>query len=66
MIHNPLETAVERDVLLPLHYAGLTDAARIRIENGPFERHTLDRQSRALVRVKIPAQSRTWLVVQAP
>jgi len=66
MIHNPLEIPVERDVLLPLHYAGLTDAARIRIENGPLERHALDRESRALVRVKIPAQGRTWLVVEAP
>lgn len=66
MVHNPLEVAVERDVVLPLHYAGLTDEARIRIENGPLEPLRLDRQSRAVVHVKIPAQSRTWLVVEAP
>lgn len=66
MVHNPLEVEVERDLVLPLHYAGLADAARIRVENGPFRRHTLDRQSRAVVPVRIPARGRTWIVVEAP
>ncbi len=66
MVHNPLDTPVEREVVLPLHYAGLTDQARIRIEEGPFQTYPLDRQSRAAVPVRIPARGRAWLVVQAP
>jgi hypothetical protein len=66
MIHNPLDVAVEREVVLPLHYAGLTDAARVRIEEGPLQEVRLDRQSRARIRVSIPPSHRTWVVVQAP
>ncbi|MGE3308872.1 MAG: alpha-galactosidase [Limisphaerales bacterium] len=66
MIHNPLDEPVEREIVLPLHYAGLTDLARIRIEDGPFQAYPLDRQARAAVTVRIPAQGRTWVVVQAP
>jgi hypothetical protein len=66
MIHNPLTTEVEREVMLPLYYAGLTDTARIREQEGRSTRVRLDRQSRAFVKVRIPAESRTWLVVEAP
>ncbi|MFN0067942.1 MAG: alpha-galactosidase [Limisphaerales bacterium] len=66
MIHNPLDVEVRRDVVLPLHYAGLTDAARIREQEGPLRPVTLDRQSRAVVPVTVPARGRTWLVVEAP
>ncbi len=66
MVHNPLSEPVEREVLLPLYYAGLADAARVRQEDGPYRPVSLDRQCRALVTVRIPAHGRTWLVVEAP
>ena len=66
MIHNPMDVAVNREVLLPLHYAGLEDQARIRIGEGGLTPITLDRQSRARVHLSIPARGRTWVVVQAP
>ncbi|MBL9135506.1 MAG: hypothetical protein JNK85_06540 [Verrucomicrobiales bacterium] len=66
MIHNPLPTEVEREVMLPLYYAGLTDAARIREQEGRSTRVRLDHHSRAFLKVRIPAESRTWLVVEAP
>ena len=66
MIHNPLETAVDREVTLPLYYSGLSGSARIRIEDGPARDYALDARGRALVPVRIPAQSRTWLVAEKP
>jgi hypothetical protein len=66
MIHNPLSTEVERVVTLPLYYSGLTDAALVREQEGPPKRFALDREYRVRVPVKIPANSRTWLVVEAP
>ncbi len=66
MIHNPLETAVTRDVILPLYYTGLQGSAKIREQDGRPKRYRLDAQGRAVVPVTIPAASRTWLVVEAP
>jgi len=66
MIHNPLDVPVEREVILPLHYTGLVDSARIRIEEGAWMPLTLDRQARARLRLSIPASGRTWVVVEAP
>jgi hypothetical protein len=66
MIHNPLDEPVERTVTLPLYYTGLTDSVRIREQDGELRSYRLDRQQRASVSVKIPANGRTWLVVEAP
>jgi hypothetical protein len=64
MIHNPLDVAVEREVPIPLYYAGVDKTAWIREQNGRLKKYALDRQFRAWVPVKIPAKSRTWLVVE--
>lgn len=64
MIHNPLDAAVERDVVLPLYYAGLERTAAIREQEGPARTIQLDSRHRAIVRVSIPARGRTWLVVE--
>ncbi len=66
MIHNPLTVGVHRDVVVPLHYAGLSGSAKIREGEGSPKRYHLDPQGRAVVPVTIPAQSRTWLLVEAP
>ena len=66
MIHNPLSREVEREVVLPLYYAGLTNVAFIRAEDGRRKRAKLDADRRARVVVKVPANGRTWLVVEAP
>jgi len=66
MIHNPLPTAVTREVMLPLYYAGLTKAALVRLEDGKPKRYKLDREHRILVTVKVAASGRTWLTVESP
>ena len=65
MIHNPLPQEVEREIVLPLYYAGLTDVAFIREQDGKRNRTKLDAEHRAHVTVKVPANGRTWLVVES-
>lgn len=66
MIHNPLNVAVEREVVLPLYYTGLTNAALVHEQDGPSKRYELDRAHRIHVPVKISPHGRTWLTVEAP
>jgi len=61
VIHNPLPVEVDRTLQLPLYYSGLREKARLRREDGKPERIRLDDQARATVRVRIPANGRTWL-----
>jgi hypothetical protein len=65
MVHNPLPRAVERTVVLPLYYAGLSGRAKIREREASAREHALDGQCRARVPVRIPANGRTWLEVEA-
>ncbi len=66
MIHNPLNVAVEREVVLPLYYTGLTNAARVRERDGDGGMYELDRSHRIYVPVKISPHGRTWLTVESP
>jgi hypothetical protein len=66
MIHNPLGTVAEREVVLPLYYTGLTDTALIREQDGKAKRYRLDRGFNVRVPVKVPASGRTWLIIEAP
>lgn len=66
MIHNPLNLVAVREVVLPLYYTGLTEAALVRIEDGKPQRYVLDREYRVRVPIKVPANGRTWLTVESP
>jgi hypothetical protein len=65
-LHNPLPAAIERDVRLPLYYAGLADAAVVRVDGGPPRRVRLDREYGTTVRVSLPARGRVFVSVEAP
>ncbi|MBU6398985.1 MAG: alpha-galactosidase [Verrucomicrobia bacterium] len=66
MLYNPLDHPVRETVKLPLYYTGLTHRARIRQEHGPWKRFKLDREFNVSVPVSVPANGRTWLVVEKP
>ncbi len=59
--YNPLPEPVERDIRVPLYYAGLKAKARVSVEDGSPEIILLDRTESATIRVRIPAQGHTWL-----
>jgi hypothetical protein len=60
--YNPLGEAIEREIRVPLHYAGLTDRAQATIENAAPNIVALDKQDTATLRVRIPARGRTWVL----
>jgi hypothetical protein len=66
MLYNPLDHVVRKPMELPLYYTGLTDAARIREEDGRWQKFKLDRRYHVLVPVTIPASGCTWLVIERP
>jgi hypothetical protein len=61
-LYNPLPEEIEREVRLPLYYAGLTDKAQMSIGDGTLQTITLDRDYTVTVRLKIPAQGRQWIL----
>lgn len=64
MLYNPLTTPVTREIALPLYYTGLDKQANIREKEGALKKYPLNREYEALVKVTIPAQGYTWLVVE--
>jgi len=66
VVFNPLNEEVQRDLVLPLYYSGLTSLARVREREGEAKSMTLDREYRITVPVKVAGRGMTWLVVEAP
>ncbi|MDA1274174.1 MAG: GDSL-type esterase/lipase family protein [Verrucomicrobia bacterium] len=66
MVYNPLPVEVTRDIRLPLYYTGLTEIARVRIEEGAARDYRLERDFSIKVSVKVPANDATWILIEAP
>lgn len=64
MFFNPTSEVIERTVKIPLYYTGLTDKARIRVEDGKVKTYRLNRDYTVEITVRIPANGHTWLVVE--
>ena len=62
--YNPLEEEISREIRIPLHYAGLAGKAKISVNGGAATEVELDKTDTATLTVKIPARSRTWLLIQ--
>jgi hypothetical protein len=61
-VYNPLEEEAMRDLRVDLYYTGLTDRAEVRPADGDPQIVALDRQSRATLRVTVPAGGMSWYV----
>jgi hypothetical protein len=64
-LYNPLAEDITRKIRMPLHYTGLTGKAMLATDGGPPEAIHLDSSRNALITVRIPAQSRTFLLFSA-
>ncbi|WP_202911960.1 NPCBM/NEW2 domain-containing protein [Arenibacter aquaticus] len=64
MVFNPLGEDMERELELPLYYTGLTSFAMVREKEGASKRYKLDRDYSIKVKVRIPANSYSWLVIE--
>jgi hypothetical protein len=67
VFYNPLTENITRQIRIPLHYTGLTGSAMVSINDGTPGMIQLDATHNALLSVRIPAQSRAFLVfTEAP
>lgn len=66
MVYNPLDQPAERTLRVPLYYTGLTRAALIREQENRPRRYPLARDFSVDLKVRVPAQSRTWFVIERP
>lgn len=65
-VFNPLPEPIEREILVPLHYAGLVDSCTASVAGGPPARLELDPLRRARVTVTIPPRGHQWVVFKKP
>ncbi|MEN9361306.1 MAG: hypothetical protein RL095_2841 [Verrucomicrobiota bacterium] len=63
-LYNPLEVDIERDITLPLHYAGLSGRSQIRIDGGTPQESSLSSDQLLRLKIKIPARGRTWVLIE--
>lgn len=65
MVYNPLDSAIDRTVTLPLYYTGISDVARIGEQELPPREYRLSREYNVDLRVELPARGRTWFVIES-
>jgi len=64
LVFNPTEAEIARPLTVPLYYTGLTDTARVREGEGPARTVAIDRNYRAVIDVRVPANGFAWYVIE--
>ena len=64
MVFNPTDEDMIREIEFPLYYTGLSEIAKVRIKDGETKNYALERDYTIKVKVKIPANSYSWIVVE--
>ena len=64
MVYNPTNKTIEKLLVLPLYFAGLSMKAKIREKEGKAVTYPLDRNYEVEIPVKIAPKSFTWFVIE--
>ncbi|MDX2029099.1 MAG: alpha-galactosidase [Blastocatellia bacterium] len=64
MVYNSGDAPLRQEIVLPLYYTGLSDAARVSERGARPVRMALDRQYRITIRPDVPARSSTWFEIR--
>jgi len=64
MLFNPTKKPMSKDLVIPLYYTGLSDKAKISVEGENQNSYSLNQRQEVTVRVEIPADGYTWMVVE--
>lgn len=59
-VFNPTSREIEREIIVPLHYAGLAGQAAVSINDGETAVLPLDPRQRGRLTIKVPAQGVAW------
>lgn len=63
-VYNPLDTAIEKEINVPLYYTGLTAQAIVKEQNGIAKKYTLQRDYSVTLKISIPAKGYNWYIVE--
>lgn len=63
-VYNPLDTAIEKDITIPLYYTGLTGEAVVKEQNREGKIYRLNRDYSISLRISIPAKGYNWYVIE--
>jgi hypothetical protein len=66
MLYNPLASDVEKEISVPLYYTGLTEKVVVKERGANPQTISLRRDYSILLRVRIPAHSYNWYVLENP
>lgn len=63
-IYNPLDTAIERTITLPLYYTGLTEEASVSICGAHKSSYHLDRNYSITLKLQLEPKSYSWIIIE--
>lgn len=64
MVYNPTNETVQKRLVLPLYYTGLSEKANVREREGKAATYPLDRNYRVEIPVTLAPRSYTWFVIE--
>jgi hypothetical protein len=64
MVYNPLDRKVEKTLVVPLYYSGLSDSAKVSERDGAPREVPLDREYHATLPITLPPRGVTWFVFE--
>lgn len=64
LLFNPLDEAIEREISVPLYYAGIQNSAKVSLQGKLDKSYCVDEKSIMKIKVNIPANSYIWLTVK--
>lgn len=64
MLYNPLKQTINTSIALPLYYTGKHDTVSIREQEGASKTYKVNRDYEVDIKVEIPAEGYTWLVIE--
>jgi hypothetical protein len=64
MIYNPTNEKIDKPLILPLYFTGLSERASIREREGKAVSYSLDRRYRVEIPITLAPKSFTWFVIE--
>lgn len=64
MLFNPTQYEMEKELELPLYYTGVKNKVAVSVEEEKAINYKLNLDQKLAIKVKIPAESFTWLVIK--
>lgn len=64
LVYNPTNKEITKNITIPLYYTGLTDVARVQVENNAVKMYHLERDYSITMNITVPPNNYTWAVIK--